>query len=211
MGGGECLLARSEWLPREAFGVVLIGPSGVGKTTLAKGLHDSGLVEVQPTLATRRKRLCERLEPPCDHRFVAPTYFENSDLLITRSIYGFSYGIPRLRRPPDGRRVLLVLKPMFIDELLAIFPRLRIYQIEASADVVFKRMQGREQTPADIARRMGEYEAEMADGRHFAHHIFNNDGPLLPTLRAVTEQIHLDSTLAQTGFASAADNAAMLQ
>lgn len=193
----------SEFLPPQAFGVVLVGPSGVGKTTLAASLQANGIVEVKPTMATRGTRPIERQNPPCDHTFISALHFKSHDatggFFAKRFLYGNHYGIPVLKRPAEDRIPLLVLKPVFIEELLGGFPNMRVYQIEASPEVLMERMLQRGQSDSDIARRMEEQAAETLAGRALAHCIFNNDGPLLQTLNQLTEQIYLDNLLFAVG------------
>lgn len=191
----ESLMNLQEPLDENALVIVLIGASAVGKSAIASHLCESGIVEATPTWTTRKHRRGE-LDTTYDHHFVTNTEFDALDqegrFIDQRSLYKARYGIPFPQRPSEGREALMVLKPVFIPVFLERFPVARIYQIEASPEVLPERMRTRGQSQEDIDERMVHHDSETSSARHFAHVIFNNDGPLEQTLQQVESQIRAD-------------------
>jgi len=178
----------------KGFGIILIGASATGKSTLAAGLESSGLVKVQPTYTTRQLRPSEATAEPCDHRFISANDFDKrqrAGLFITAAwLYGSQYGVPM----PDYEKPLplFVLKPRLVEPVLSYLPRFRTYQIEATEATVRTRMENRGQSSADVAARLHQHALETATGRRLADMIFRNEGCVEITLASLAEQIQLD-------------------
>lgn len=191
----EVLIGPREALEPAAFVIVLIGASAVGKSAIAEYVCESEIVEATPTWTTRQPRQGE-LDTSYDHRFVTDEEFDLLDrkggFLDQQSLYGARYGIPFLQKPAAGLEPLIVLKPVFMPAFLEHFPHARVYQIEASADVLPLRMRARGQSQKDIDRRMELHESETIAARHFADVVFSNDGSLEETLQLVMSQIRAD-------------------
>jgi guanylate kinase len=175
--------------------IVLIGASAVGKSACAEFLTETGVVEATPTWATRQPR--EGEQSTCyDHRFVSEEVFDGMSreggFIDEHTLYGARYGVPVLGKPAEGKEALVVLKPIFMPKFVAHYPRTRIYQIDASKEVVPLRMSARGQSPQDIEERVRHHDKEAADAHRFAHVTFNNDGPLEETLLRVKHQIRRD-------------------
>jgi len=189
------MIGQREMLDPDALVILLIGSSAVGKSSLAVKLYEAGVVEPQPTWATREPRPGET-DTCYDHHFVTERAFDIQSLkggfLTEEPLYEARYGVPFLHKPPDVLDVLMVLKPVFIPKFKAYYPNTRVYQIEASLDVLPERMRARGQSETEIATRMGLYEQEVAAARHFADVIFDNNGPLAKTYGQVEAQIYLD-------------------
>lgn len=194
-----------EPLGSDAMVIVLIGASAVGKSAIAEILCESGTVEATPTWTTRHPRKGER-NTSYDHYFVTDEQFdrhsEEGGFIDQHSLYGSRYGVPFLPKPPEGKEALVVLKPVFMPVFIEHFPRARIYQIEASPDILPGRMRTRGQSQADIDERMRHHESEATSAGHFAHVVFNNDGPLERTFEQVGAQIYTDKELHEAGLAS---------
>jgi guanylate kinase len=195
MVAGEGMTGPREMLDPSALVILLIGSSAVGKSSLAVKLYEAGVVEPQPTWATRQPRPGE-IDTCYDHHFVNDEAFDTQSrkggFLAEEPLYEARYAVPFLYKPPDGQEALMVLKPVFIPKFKAYYPNTRVYQIEASPEVLPGRMRTRGQSEAEIATRMKEYDKEVADARRFADAIFHNDGPLQETYRQVKAQIYLD-------------------
>jgi guanylate kinase len=189
-------MGTRELLDSEALIFLLIGASAVGKSSLALELGESGIVETQPTWATRKPRRGEA-DTSYDHHFVTDAAFDlqsrKGDFLAEESLYGSRYGVPFLHRPAPGLKVLMVLKPVFIPRFKAHYPNTRVYQIDTSPEVLPERMRARGQSEDEIATRMLEYQSETAAARYFADVAFNNDGAFETTYRQVKAQIYLDA------------------
>ncbi len=59
----------------DLFGIILIGASATGKSSVAAALEADSLAKVQPTYTTRDLRPCEQTEQPCDHSFLSGEQF----------------------------------------------------------------------------------------------------------------------------------------
>ena len=196
MSGGELSPDGKQLLPPDAFGILLIGASGTGKSSTAAELQALGIVEVKPTAATRERRPVETAVPPCDHIFLSKAEFNEWDeqgwFIATELIYGSTYGVPWFGEVPEGRVPLMVMKPVFVRPVLAHYPYMRTYQIEASEATVRSRMHARGQSDTDIAERLRQHAVETAVGRRLADCIFKNEGPLARTTEQFARQIQLD-------------------
>ncbi len=194
-GNNEALVDPAEALQPDAMVILLIGASAVGKSTIAWNLCEDGIVEATPTWTTRPPRDGE-LDTSYDHHFVTDEKFDKhlriGGFIDHKALYGARYGMPFLRRPPEGIEALMVLKPAFMTAALRHFPAARIYQIDASPDVLPERMKDRGQSQEDIDERMRHHNAETKAARRFAHMIFDNNGPLENTLVKVKAQIEAD-------------------
>lgn len=188
-------MGPQERLDPDSLIIVLIGASAVGKSSIAERLCESGVAEATPTWTTRPPRDGEA-NTAYDHHFVSDDEFDAQSrkgaFLDERELYGFRYGVPLLSRPPEGREALMVLKPLFMEKFLELFPATRIYQIEASPEILPERMRTRGQSEDDITRRMGLHEAESAEARRYAHAVFSNDAALELTVGMVEDQIAAD-------------------
>jgi ribose 1,5-bisphosphokinase PhnN len=178
--------------------VVLLGPSGAGKSSVAKCLDSLGLADVNPTVATRPLRDTESATDTVDHVFATKAEFkirdQRGDFLDTQPYYGFDYGVPYLRRPPDGQVALMVLKASFMKKFVAYYPNTHIYQIEVSPETAYQRMLLRgHESDDDIINRMKHYGPELDAGRLIAHRVFSNEGELNDTVRQVKDQILTDT------------------
>lgn len=190
---GEAMIGPRKPLDPGSLVIVLLGASAVGKSSLAERLCGAGVTEATPTWTTRKPRRGES-DTSYDHRFVSDREFDRqSDSFIEqKEFYGNRYAVPFLSQPPKGVEALMVLKPVFIPTFISHFPATRIYQIEASPDLLPDRMRSRGQSQADIDERMRLHDAEAEAARKFAHVIFDNNGPLDSTYVQVEAQIRAD-------------------
>jgi guanylate kinase len=188
------MIAR-ERLEPDALVVVFIGASAVGKSAVAGELCESGVTEATPTWTTRKPRRGEA-DTSYDHRFVSEEEFDcqsgKDGFMDVHELYGARYGMPFLSQPAEGREALMILKPSFIPVLLSHFPMARIYNIEASADVLPARMQARGQSWQDIEHRMSKHASEVTAARRLEHARFYNNGPLEETVELIRQQIRAD-------------------
>ncbi|HZL08044.1 MAG TPA: hypothetical protein VFC50_02530 [Candidatus Dormibacteraeota bacterium] len=195
MVGGEKMIGPREMLDPEALVILLIGASAVGKSSLAVKLYEAGIVEPQPTWATRKPRPGET-DTYYDHLFVTDEAFDTQSrvggFLAEETLYNARYGVPFLHKPADGLEALMVLKPVFIPRFKAYYRNTRVYQIDASPEVLPERMRARGQSEAEIATRMREYEHEVAAAHHFADVTFDNNGLLSDTCKQLETRIYLD-------------------
>lgn len=189
-------MAVEKPLATSLFGIILIGASATGKSTVAAALEADSLVKVQPTFTTRNLRPCEQTDQPCDHSFLSDERFGQlaraGNFITTACLYGSEYGVPVPEL--DDLPPLFVLKPSLVEPVLVRFGQFRTYQLEASEATVKRRMLDRGQSQADIAQRLRQHALETAMGRRLADVIFRNERRLDETISAVAEQIQNDQT-----------------
>jgi guanylate kinase len=175
--------------------IILDGASGVGKSTTAAELCNRGIVDATPTWTTRQPRPGET-SSDYDHRFVSDEEFDAHEarggFMDQKSLYGNRYGVPYPRKPAPGKEALMILKPLFIAELLRNYPYARIHQIVASKTVAEERMKQRGQTDDDIAERLRHHDRETEAADYHSRIAFNNNGLLDETIEAMELQIRRD-------------------
>jgi guanylate kinase len=156
-------------------GVLLIisGPSGVGKTTVTRGVERSIAGAVFSVSATTRARTAADVEG-VDYHFVSDEEFERmaaaGEFLETAGIYGKKYGTPRawvgeqLRR---GRVVILEIDVQGAVQVKAKVPdAFGIYILPPSEEVLLERLRGRKRDDeATIQRRFAEAKREIEQAR----------------------------------------------
>lgn len=178
------------WLDRSEPVLVIIGPSGTGKSSVLRTLRDQGLVEVTPTWTTRPRRSIED-DNSLDHIFITKEEFSRREqdgfFLGTATLFGlpYRYGVPRLRKPEAGRVPVLMLRADAIGPLPELYPNHQIYQIEDDVARVEERLRKREQAGEDLGRRLDDYAKEVAKGARLAGRRFENR----TTVEALAEEV----------------------
>ncbi len=163
--------------------LVLIGPSGGGKSTLARELADRGLVTIVPTWTTRPRRADEVGEPAGDvnHRFVGPDAFDAAaragTFLGTAELFGHRYGLPPLT---TTRRAAVVVRAGVVAALRrANGPDLLVVQVEAPPERIRATLAARGTSTSEHRARLGAAYEEIVAGRVLADHVVVNDGTVL--------------------------------
>ena len=156
---------------------MIIGPSGVGKGSIAGGLPDRvpGLW-LSRSWTTRPPRAGEAEDA---YHFVDDATFEAhaeaGGFVESASVFGHRYGTPHPDAPP-GHDVLLEIDVQGAEQVRASHPDAVVILVVApSREVQQERLRTRGDDDATIARRVAEAEREEAAGRSLADHVVVND------------------------------------
>jgi energy-coupling factor transporter ATP-binding protein EcfA2 len=102
--------------------LVIIGPSGSGKSSVVKILCEQYGYTLMKTVTTRPRRD----EFDTDHTFISLEEFatrkQNNEFIGILEVFGAKYGLPRFN-PKD--KILLLLRAPALPELLGRFPQAR--------------------------------------------------------------------------------------
>ncbi len=157
--------------------VVLIGPGGVGKGTLARRLVDAdpGLW-LSRSWTTRERRPSER----GDEYFYADrsTFekaIESQQFLEWAEFHGHLYGTP-LPDPPKGADVLLEIEVQGAEQVLKTNPNAVVLLIlPPSMERLEERLRARGDDDEHVAARLESAPAELEKGRQLASYVIVND------------------------------------
>lgn len=160
--------------------LVIIGPSGSGKSSVVRLLAQRQFLRVHPTWTTRPRRDDEG-DGSVEHRFVDDASFDAlvaaGSFLDTVSLFGlpYRYGLPPIRRSTDGRTDTIMLRAPLVE---------RFHRVVGGPSVVIQI----EDEPARLVARLGERASSADDvrcrideaiaGRSVADHVLVNDGSL---------------------------------
>lgn len=184
--------------------LVVIGPSGVGKSTLFGPLRREGLVQLVPTWTTRKPR---HYEDPAnaDHVFVDDEEFSARErdgfFLETAQLFGLQarYGLPRQALHSDGGRIrVLMMRAMLVQRLSRYFPTHVVYQVEAPRARVEAHLRTRLERDGDIGSRLAGFEDELRMGRPLAQRIVDNSQT--PALAQAQLRAWLREDFAESGM-----------
>lgn len=170
--------------------LVIIGPSGSGKSSVVRMLAGRGVLRVHPTWTTRPRRPDERTGS-LEHRFVSEATFDVLErqgfFLDTVSLFGLPhrYGLPPVRRSPGGPLDTVMLRAPLVERFTAFVPDVHVVQVEDDPVRLRARLVARGCSPAELAARLRDNEAEIAAGRRIADRVLVNDGTLLDLAEAV--------------------------
>ena len=160
--------------------LVVVGPSGVGKSTLFAQLRQEGAVRLVPTWTTRKPG---HYEDPAnaDHVFVDDDEFAARErdgfFLETVQLFGLEarYGLPREALEDDGKSIrALMLRAMLLERIARYFPAHLVYQVEAPRERVEAHLRARVARDGDIGSRLVNFQDELDLGRRLAHRIVDN-------------------------------------
>jgi guanylate kinase len=165
--------------------VVVSGPSGVGKTTLVDALLARGTLKLRRavTATTRDKRPGEVDE--VSYHFWTHERFRDAiargEMLEYAEVHGRDfYGTPRsevdLHRAA-GRGVILVIDVQGAGQVRAAYPgdNLSIFIAPPTFDELRVRLEGRNEPPESIRRRLNTAEHELARTDEYDHVLVNGD------------------------------------
>ncbi len=157
----------------------IIGPSGVGKSTIVNKLAANKVVHVNPTWTTRARRQDEHSHH--EHIFVSQTEFDKLEqagsFLEVATMFGVphAYGLPPLVFSEGSVPELIMLRANLVPLLLRHYPNAVIYQIEDHIDRVKPRLEARQtESNEPLGTRLTHYEQERTAGQALASRIFSS-------------------------------------
>jgi guanylate kinase len=175
--------------------LAIIGPSGVGKSSLLRELHLRQEVRAWSTLTTRPPRPDER--GGClEHRFVGSEEFDRlaqeGAFVATGAIAGlpYRYGLPNLACGPG--LLALVLRANAIAEVKRAFPGVLVYQVEDDLARTRRRLWARGLQPTEVAARLAGHHFELELGRRLCHRAFVNAASLPDLTDRVARALRTD-------------------
>jgi guanylate kinase len=177
--------------------LAFIGPSGSGKSSVARELQSAEVIALTPSWTTRPRRPDE-LDTEIEHRFVSDDEFvrlERSGFFLeVVEMFGlpYRYGIPDVPAPQDGRVPTLMVRAPLLPLLAAHYPDHVVYQIEANADDARQRVLARHHDASEVGSRLDDYTAERDLGRAGAHRVFSGRVALAELVQAVCDGIAED-------------------
>jgi guanylate kinase len=197
-------------LVRRGVGLVIAGPSGVGKTAITRGLLQAEPeISLSVSVTTRTPRPGER--EGVDYFFRDAAAFEalisQGELLEWAEVYGRRYGTPRApvaEALAAGRDVVFDIDWQGHRKLRAALPGdiVGIFVLPASRAVLTERLARRGDGEAVIAARMQGASAEMAHWAEFDHVLVNRDlAESVSSVRAILQAARLQ-TARQPGLAA---------
>lgn len=185
--------------------LVVIGPSGSGKSSVVRALAARGVLRVHPTWTTRPRRAGERGRGACvEHRFVSDAEF---DRLCRHGYFAdvvrpfglpYRYGLPAVRPSRSGPVDAVMLRAPFVERFEALVvgaptsSRPLVYQIEDTGEHTVDRLVARRTGSDDVAARLRDNEVERTAGQRIAHRVFVNDGSLDELVDAVSTALRND-------------------
>lgn len=182
--------------------LVVIGPSGVGKSAIFSALRRENEIEIFPTWTTRAPRHYES-QDGADHVFVSQEQFlrrkQERYFLETVQLFGLDYwyGLPHLPcSMSEGKIPVLMLRAMLLDRLARHIPDYIVYQVEAPYTRVRSHLMQREHQDGSLGNRLDSYFEEVDAGRRFASRIIDNSLPVEKTVALVRDYLRQDFSLA---------------
>lgn len=185
---------------------VVSGPSGVGKDTACDALREQGLLRKMITITTRPPRPGER--HGVHYYFLTPEQFEEADnagLIGEKTQYignGTVYGI-YWRDMEDAivadQPTFVILDAVGLRRMRSLYPgRVTGVYMVARPEVLAERMRKRGDAPESIARRLQNYEQEIASAAEYDHVLDVSD--LTPeeqanALKRIVQSVMMASTV----------------
>lgn len=153
--------------------VIISGPSGVGKTTITRGVERSIGGSVFSVSMTTRPKTDADVEG-VDYRFVTRDEFDElearGEFLETAEVFGNKYGTPRSwvnEQLARGRLVILEIDVEGAKQVKEKMPEaFGIFLLPPSEDELLDRLRSRKREPEEvIQRRFAEAQREMGEAR----------------------------------------------
>lgn len=172
----------------------IIGPSGVGKSTIARSLQEQNYIEIIPSITDRPKR---KGEIEIEHQFVSKQQFDelhakNRLLDVVKPFnLPYRYGLPKM--PESSNKVpVVMLRADFVPLFAKYYPDFVVYQIEAPYEFVKYNLERR--PDQELGNRLKDYRSEVIKGRKIADIKFVNDSQTSvdDLVRTIIKQMKVD-------------------
>lgn len=163
----------------------LIGPSGVGKSTLAR---EWGLFGLQEIVSHRTRPIRPQETDGVDGHFISQEKFaimnQHKDFLAQTLYVGHHYGVTKEEmKKADHDDVVYVVDYKGAAELKeSLGNRVVMIELMGDDDVLKERMLGLGRSYVDVMRRIGRAEQDRKDSAACDYHVENKQGELLDTL-----------------------------
>jgi guanylate kinase len=153
--------------------LIISGPSGVGKTTITRGVERSIPDAVFSISATTRAKTAADVDG-VDYRFVDDATFESmkarGEFLETAGMYGKKYGTPKgavLEHLRRGRLVILEIDVKGAVQVKRQIPEAyAVFILPPSEEVLLQRLRDRKrESEEQIAKRFAAAKEEIGDAR----------------------------------------------
>lgn len=158
--------------------LVIIGPSGSGKSAAMRALQARGRIAVTPSWTTRPRRADES-EETVEHRFVDDLEFDrrlkDGFFLETIALFGHRYGMPPVEQPPAGVIPTIMMRAPRLNLVEEHYPEHVVYQIEAPFEEARARIRAAGGIADDDIRVTG-WKEERALGEQLADRVINATG-----------------------------------
>lgn len=166
-----------------AFPVILSAPSGVGKTTIAKGLlRERSDIGYSVSCTTRMPRTGEIQGQ--DYYFLSRTEFlkkrERGEFAESAEVHGNLYGTLRsevLKVLDSGKHVLMDIDVQGASQFTRVFPQsVTIFVLPPSAEVLFERLRNRQtESTQALAGRLQSALQELQSVDEYEYVVVNDD------------------------------------
>lgn len=183
--------------------LIISGPSGVGKTTITRGVERSIADSVFSVSATTRAKTAADVEG-VDYHFVTDEEFERmkaaGEFLESAGIYGKKYGTPRAwvhEQLKRGRLVILEIDVQGAVQVKAQVPEaFSIFILPPSEDVLLHRLRDRKRESDDaIQRRFAAAQKEMASARESGvYNVFLVNDKIDESIRRAVDLVNAERT-----------------
>ena len=174
--------------------LVVIGPSGSGKSSAVRALCDRGVLRVHPTWTTRPRR-ADEADGSVEHRFVSEEEFDRLDaagaFLDTVALFGLPhrYGLPSIQRSTDGRMDAVMLRAPLVEQFRRMVQDVFVLQIEDAPERAAARLRDRGGSDLDLQARLRDNEREIVAGRTLADCVIRNDATLDELVRRIGAEL----------------------
>lgn len=184
-----------KYLSKNEKVLVIIGPSGSGKSSVVQELVKNGIISVTPSWTTRPPRPSELIYCP-EHVFVSEEEYLQADkdgkFIIKLVPFGLPYQYGLVRLPASSEIPAVMLRAEVVQEFCKLYPKSIIYQIEDTKERVSSRLKLREEQGEQTGDRVDRYDQEVLAGAKLASRIFKNHHNLNELIQEVVKAISKD-------------------